>query len=143
MIANQVVQKETLSRLAELVNKCHLMVCVDSKDNVIALESVMSEQGGTLYILVEFDVGMKRCGVKTMTMDQHIPCFSVYPNAELSFSEEYTIIFVENSGLKVGDRLGYIPGHCCTTINTFDKIFAVKNEKVVDVWDITSRSKAQ
>ena len=274
VIANQVVQKEKLPRLAELANKCRLTVCVDNEDNVLALESVMSEQGGTLHILVEFDVGMKRCGVETfdeflalakliqsqphlrfagiqayaghlsheenlekryaeiqeiektvsalkayceenaikvtevcggstgfakdkpkhtvytqaqfgsylfmdrsflplelefeqalfvettvlsvkpdrvvvdcgvksMTMDQYPPYFPAYPNAVLSFSEEHTTIFIQNSGLKVGDRLRYIPGHCCTTINTFDKMYAVKGDKVIDIWNITSRGKAQ
>jgi HAD superfamily phosphoserine phosphatase-like hydrolase len=66
-----------------------------------------------------------------------------YPDARLSFSEEHTTIFVEDSGLKVGDRLRYIPGHCCTTINTFDKIAAVKGQEVVAIWNITSRGKAQ
>lgn len=274
VIANQVVQKEKLPKLAELANKCRLTVCVDNEDNVLALESAMSEQGGTLYILVEFDVGMKRCGVETfeeflalakliqsqphlrfagiqayaghlsheenlekryaeiqeiektvsalkayceentievtevcggstgfakdkpkhtvysqaqfgsylfmdrsflplklefeqalfvettvlsvkpdrvvvdcgvksMTMDQYPPYFPAYPDAKLSFSEEHTTIFLQNSGLKVGDRLRYIPGHCCTTINTFDKMFAVKGDKVIDVWNIVSRGKAQ
>lgn len=274
VIANQVVQKEKLSRLAELANKCRLTVCVDNRDNVLALESAMSEKGGVLFILIEFDVGMKRCGVdtfeefvalakliqsqqhlrfigiqayaghlsheenpekryaevqeiekkvsalkayceknaikitevcggstgfakdkpkhtvytqaqfgsylfmdrsflpleldfeqalfvettvlsvnsdrvvvdcgvKSMTMDQYPPYFSVYPNAKLSFSEEHTTLHVQNSGLKVGDRLRYIPGHCCTTINTFNKIYAVKDENVIEVWDITSRGKAQ
>jgi D-serine deaminase-like pyridoxal phosphate-dependent protein len=274
VIANQVVQKEKLSRLAELANKCRLTVCVDNEDNVLALESAMSEKGGVLYILVEFDVGMKRCGVETfeeflalakliqsqkhlrfagiqayaghlshaksfekrytkiqeiektvsalkvyceengikvaevcggstgfakdkpkhtvytqaqfgsylfmdrsflplelnfeqalfvettvlsvkpdrvvvdcgvksMTMDQYPPYFPAYPDAKLSFSEEHTTIFLQNSSLKVGDRLRYIPGHCCTTINTFDKMFAIKGDKVIDIWDITSRGKAQ
>ena len=274
VIANQVVQAEKMSKLAELANKCQLTVCVDNTDNVLALENAMLEAGGKLHILVEYDVGMKRCGVesfeeflslaklvqaqphlcfegiqayaghlsheedwkkrydeiqiieknvrelknfcenndimikevcggstgfgkdkpkttvytqaqfgsylfmdrsflplnldfeqalfvettvisvksdrvvvdcgvKTMTMDQYPPYFLEYPDAELSFSEEHTTIFVKNSGLQIGDRLRYIPGHCCTTINVFDKMAAVKGEEVLDIWDITSRGKAQ
>lgn len=274
VIANQVVQKEKLPILADLASKCRLTVCVDSVDNVLALEAAMSEFDGKLYVLVEFDVGMNRCGVatfeeflllarliqmqshlefegiqayaghlsheedaekryneicaiettvgdlkryceengvfvkevcggstgfgkdkpkstvytqaqfgsylfmdrsflplkldfeqalfvettvisvrtdrvvvdcgvKTMTMDQYPPYFEKYPDARLSFSEEHTTIFVEDSGLKVGDRLRYFPGHCCTTINTFDKIAAVKGQEVIAIWNITSRGKAQ
>ena len=44
--------------------------------------------------------------------------------------------------LKPGDKLLYVPGHCCTTINTFDKVFVAENGEVVDCWDITSRGKA-
>ena len=274
VIANQVVQKEKLPILADLANKCRLTVCVDNADNVLSLEKAMSDMVGTLYVLVEFDVGMNRCGVesfedflsiaklihaqshlefegiqayaghlsheedaekrydeiqsieltvsdlkcycedngipvkevcggstgfakdkpkstvytqaqfgsylfmdrsflplkldfeqalfvettvvsaksdrvvvdcgvKTMTMDQYAPYFENYPDARLSFSEEHTTIFIKNSGLQIGDRLRYIPGHCCTTINTFDKMAAVKGEDVLAIWDITSRGKAQ
>ena len=274
VIANQVVQKEKLPKLAELAKKCRLSVCVDNADNVLALEGAMAAQGGMLYILVEFDVGMKRCGVetfeeflslakliqaqphlsfegiqayaghlshkedpekryneiqsientvsdlkryceengvtvkeicggstgfgkdkpkatvytqaqfgsylfmdrsflplkleyeqalfvettvvsvksdrvvvdcgvKTMTMDQYPPYFRDYPHAELSFSEEHTTIFVKDTELIVGDRLRYVPGHCCTTINTFDKLAVAKGNAVLAIWDITSRGKAQ
>lgn len=274
VIANQVVQKEKIPKLALLAKKCRLTVCVDNEENVLALESALAIQSGELYVLVEFDVGMKRCGVekfeevlllamlieaqshlhfegiqayaghlsheedgikryneiqtiektvadlkeycqengfpvkeicggstgfckdkpkstvytqaqfgsylfmdrsflplqldfdqalfvettvvsvkndrivvdcgvKTMTMDQYPPYFLDFPDAQLSFSEEHTTILVQNSGLKIGDRLRYIPGHCCTTINTFDTIAAVKGESVVALWDITSRGKAQ
>jgi 3-hydroxy-D-aspartate aldolase len=97
----------------------------------------------TTVLSVKPDRVVVDCGVKSMTMDQYPPYFPAYPNAVLSFSEEHTTIFIQNSGLKVGDRLRYIPGHCCTTINTFDKMFAIKGDKVIDVWDITSRGKAQ
>ena len=63
VIANQVVQTEKLSVLAKLANKCRLTVCVDSEENVLALESAMAAHGGMLFVLVEFDVGMRRCGV--------------------------------------------------------------------------------
>ena len=274
VIANQVVQKEKILKLALLAKKCRLTVCVDHADNILALEAAMAEQDAQLFVLIEFDVGMKRCGVdsfveflslaklidaqphlqfegiqayaghlsheedapkrhqeiraiektvadlksycqkngicvkeicggstgfgkdkpkttvytqaqfgsylfmdrsflplqldfeqslfvettvvsvkddrivvdcgvKTMTMDQYPPYFPCFPNAKLSFSEEHTTIFVNNSTLKIGDRLRYVPGHCCTTINTFDKIAAVNGEDVIDIWDITSRGKAQ
>ena len=274
VIANQIVQKEKLSRLADLAGKCRLTVCVDDADNVLELESAMAEQDSKLYVLIEYDVGMKRCGVETfeefleiakliqaqphlcfegiqayaghlsheedsekrfreiqeiestisrlkdyciqngievheicggstgfgedkpkntvytqaqfgsylfmdrsfeplnldfeqalsvettvlsvkqdrivvdcgvksMTMDQYPPYFLRFPNAKLSFSEEHTTIFVSDSGLKPGDRLRYIPGHCCTTINTFDKLHMIKEDIVDAIWDITSRGKAQ
>ena len=274
VIANLVVQEEKLPKVAKLANRCRLTLCVDSEDNVLALEEAMAIQGGQLHILVEFDVGMKRCGVetfeaflniakliqsqphlsfegiqayaghlsheedskkryeeiqsieklvadlkiyceqngmpvkevcggstgfgedkpkntvytqaqfgsylfmdrsfiplgldfeqalfvettvisvksdrivvdcgvKTMTMDQYPPYFPAFPDAKLSFSEEHTTIFVPGKDFRVGDRLRYIPGHCCTTINTFDKIAAVRDQDVLEIWDITSRGKAQ
>lgn len=97
----------------------------------------------TTVLSVKPDRVVVDCGVKTMTMDQYPPYFPAFPEAQLSFSEEHTTILVENTGLKPGDKLRYVPGHCCTTINTFDRLYAVEGEAVVACWDITSRGKAQ
>lgn len=274
VIANQIVQKEKLPVLAALANRCRLTVSVDHKQNILDLEAAMGETGGKLYVTVEYDVGMGRCGVsdreeflalaklidlqshlefegiqayagqlsheengekrfadvqrieaevaglkayceengltvrevcggstgfahekpkntvytqvqfgsylfldrsfqpldlqfeqalfvqttvlsakedrvvvdcgvKTMTMDQYPPYFPAFPGAQLSFSEEHTTIPVRDHGLVPGDKLLYVPGHCCTTINTFDKVYVAEKGVVTDCWDITSRGKAQ
>ena len=83
------------------------------------------------------------CGVKTMTMDQYPPYFPQFPDAELLFSEEHTTILTEGCTLQPGDRLRYVPGHCCTTVNIFDRAAVVAGDEVIDVWEITSRGKAQ
>ena len=97
----------------------------------------------TTVLAVKPDRIVVDCGVKTMTMDQYPPYFPAFPGAKLSFSEEHTTILVSGSDLKPGDKLLYIPGHCCTTINTFDKVYVAENDQVIDCWDITSRGKAQ
>ena len=274
VIANQIVQKEKLPVLAALASRCRLTVCVDHARNVLDLEAAMAEVGGRLHLLVEYDVGMGRCGVstreeflalaqliaqqphlvfegiqayagqlsheedaekrfadvqrieaevaglkafceengvavpeicggstgfahekpkrtvytqvqfgsylfldrafqplelsfeqalfvqttvlsvkadrvvvdcgvKTMAMDQYPPYFPAFPGAQLRFSEEHTTILVSDHGLQPGDKLLYVPGHCCTTINTFDKVYVAEKGVVTDCWDITSRGKAQ
>ena len=66
IIANEVVQTEKLPKVAALAQKCHLSLCVDNAENILALEQAMVQQGGgTLNVLVEYDVGMKRNGVET------------------------------------------------------------------------------
>ena len=97
----------------------------------------------TTVLAVKPDRIVVDCGVKTMTMDQYPPYFPAFPGAKLSFSEEHTTILVSGSALKPGDKLLYVPGHCCTTINTFDKVYVAENNVVTDCWDITSRGKAQ
>ena len=97
----------------------------------------------TTVLSVKPDRVVVDCGVKTMTMDQYPPYFPTFPEAELSFSEEHTTILVENTGLKPGDKLRYVPGHCCTTINIFDRMYVIQGEDVVDCWEVTSRGKAQ
>jgi D-serine deaminase-like pyridoxal phosphate-dependent protein len=65
LIANQVTQLSKVDRIAELAGKCRLSICVDNKENIDALSSACKKAQTTLYVLVELDVGMNRCGVKT------------------------------------------------------------------------------
>lgn len=66
IIANEVVQAEKLPKVAALAQKCRLTLCVDNTENILALEQAMAQRGGgTLNLLVEYDVGMNRNGVET------------------------------------------------------------------------------
>ena len=65
LIANQVVDAAKISRLARLALSCRLGVCVDDEENIAALERAAAEAGSSLYCLVEYEVGMKRCGAET------------------------------------------------------------------------------
>ena len=274
VIANQVVQYEKLPKLAALAHRCQLTVCVDDADNIRDLEEACAAEGSQLNILVEYDVGMRRCGagtyeevlalaqlveaqehltfsgiqaygghlahetdaekrvralmgieedvrelrnylqdhgitvthvaggstgtcadkpqtsvytqlqsgsylfmdssyeplhlpfrqalyvlttvisvspdrvvldcgVKSLTMDQRPPYFPAYPDAEVEFHEEHTILRVKDSGLQLGDMLMLVPGHCCTTNNTFEEFHVVNGSELMHVWPIVSRGKAQ
>ncbi len=65
LIANQVVQPEKMGRLAALAGKIRLSICVDTKENVLQLSKAAQAQGSTLYVLVEYEIGMQRCGVES------------------------------------------------------------------------------
>lgn len=65
LIANQITGEVKLDRLATLAKKCDLKVAVDNPLNVENLERVFSAKGATVGVLVEVDIGMKRCGVQT------------------------------------------------------------------------------
>ena len=65
---------------------------------------------------------------------------------EVRLSEEHgTVRFEKGSPvrkrLKWGQKIEFIPSHCCTCINQNDNIFAVKNGQVAAVWPITTRGK--
>ena len=272
LIANQIVQPEKLPRLAELAGKCRLTVCVDCAENVLALEKALAETGHTLYCLVEYDIGMKRCGVdtheevlalaaliakqqhlrfdgvqayagqmshevslsvrtsatdaieqdliilrdklaaagmpareisggstgmieqkprdsvytemqcgsylfmdqcyrqlglafrhslyllttvvsikpdrivtdggtKALGMDQGDPVFVGYEGCPVRMSEEHGQIEAPGHTCKINDKIRYIPGHCCTTMNSHDRVYVTEGDEVVDVWEITSRGK--
>lgn len=65
LIANQIVQPEKLTKLAALARRCRLTVCVDCEENILALEKFMAAADAQLYCLVEYEIGMGRCGVET------------------------------------------------------------------------------
>ena len=65
LIGNQIVQPSKVKRVGELAKKCYLIICVDNADNVRALSEAAVNAGSTIHCLVEYEVGMKRCGVDT------------------------------------------------------------------------------
>ena len=273
LIANQVVQPEKLGRVAELAGRCRLTLCVDSAENVLALEQALAAQENRLYCLVEYDIGMNRCGVeshedvialarlidqqphlhfdgiqayagqmshetdlavrkaatqaieqdlaklksglesagltvreisggstgmvelkpgnsiytemqcgsylfmdrayramnlqfenalfllttvvstkpdrivtdggtKSLGMDQGAPVFVGYENCAVHMSEEHGQITAPGHSCRINDKIRYIPGHCCTTINSHDRIYVVDGDDVTDVWMIASRGKS-
>ena len=63
LIANQIVDPVKVRKVAELANNCRLTVCVDDGNNIDALEKAAAYCGSTVQCLVEYDIGMERCGV--------------------------------------------------------------------------------
>src|SRR5690348_6613910 len=63
MIANQVVGENKQRRLAELAGRGSIRVCVDDIGQIAALSSAAERAGTTIGVLVEVDIGMRRCGV--------------------------------------------------------------------------------
>ncbi len=76
LIANQVVAPAKIRRLAELAGNCRLTVCVDDAENITALSREAVACGTTIHCLIEYDIGMERCGVTTIeavaTLAKHI-----------------------------------------------------------------------
>jgi D-threonine aldolase len=64
MVANEVVGKQKLARLAELARQARISVCVDDLGNVTQLAHAVREAGVKLDVLVEINVGANRCGVE-------------------------------------------------------------------------------
>jgi D-serine deaminase-like pyridoxal phosphate-dependent protein len=63
-IANQIVGPAKLQRLAELARRVQVRVCVDDSDNVAQMSQAAQAAGTTIGVLVEVEMGMKRCGVE-------------------------------------------------------------------------------
>jgi D-serine deaminase-like pyridoxal phosphate-dependent protein len=45
--------------------------------------------------------------------------------------------------LAVGDRVTFVPSHCDTTVNLYDRYIVTKGGYVEDVWDIAARGRVQ
>jgi D-serine deaminase-like pyridoxal phosphate-dependent protein len=63
LVSNEVAGAAKLDRLATLARQAKVGVCVDDPDNVAELEAAAAKAGTTLDVLVEIDVGGRRCGV--------------------------------------------------------------------------------
>jgi len=80
LIANQIVDPKKIRRLADLAGDCHLTVCVDDADNIKMLSESAKAVGNTIHCLVEFDIGMERCG--TTTKEQVLELATLIQNSE-------------------------------------------------------------
>lgn len=65
LIANQVVHPDKVDALGLLARDHRLTVAVDDTRNVDQLEAAAARHDSTIDVLVEIDVGMGRCGVRT------------------------------------------------------------------------------
>ncbi len=64
LVAYPIYGRESLRRLATLARTRHLLVSLDDEATARELSRAASEQGATVGVLVEFDVGMRRCGLE-------------------------------------------------------------------------------
>ena len=273
LIANQIVDPVKIERLAKLSLKSKITVCVDNKENIEKLSQIASRNGVLLFCLIEFDLGMKRCGVdtfeevlelaklinasdnlklegiqayaghnthvldkqkreaaaavlenkvamlksflndngirikeisgggtgtayidadsevytelqagsfvymdqeyirvspayncsltvlscvisvhgdrivtdagvKSCTIEQGLPTVKELPQASISLSEEHGTIKVKDHNYRLMDKITYIPTHCCTTINLYDKMYIVKGDEVLDVYIVDGSCKS-
>ncbi len=65
---------------------------------------------------------------------------------EVRLSEEHgTVRFKQGSAerkmFKWGQKIEFMPSHCCTCVNQHDNIFVVKDGRLAAVWPITARGK--
>lgn len=65
LIANQVIERNKIARVAYLANCCYLTVCVDNPQNIADLEAAAAFENSIIHCLIEYEIGMRRCGVGT------------------------------------------------------------------------------
>ena len=65
LVANEVVGKLKVERVAALARRAKVSVCVDDMGNVQDLAAAAVKFGSTIHVLVELNVGANRCGVES------------------------------------------------------------------------------
>lgn len=65
LIANQIIDKGKIARVAVLASCCRLGVCVVDAQNIADLDAAAAFYDTTIHCFIEFEIGMNRCGVTT------------------------------------------------------------------------------
>ena len=63
LVANQVVGEPKIARLVRLAKRAHVAVAIDHFEQALAISKAAAAAGVTVYILIEVDIGMGRCGI--------------------------------------------------------------------------------
>jgi D-serine deaminase-like pyridoxal phosphate-dependent protein len=75
LVANAVVGPEKTRAVAELAREAHIIVAIDDASNAEELSNAALAAGSTLGVLIDLDVGMERCGVRSkeeaLSLAQH------------------------------------------------------------------------
>jgi D-serine deaminase-like pyridoxal phosphate-dependent protein len=86
-------------------------------------------------------------GRKTISNDFGLPVPLDVPGASMrSLSEEHGVLTLADPGaasVRPGDKVRFVPSHCCTTTNLYDVLYVVQNSELVDIWPIAARGRAQ
>jgi len=66
----------------------------------------------------------------------------------VGLSEEHGTLYFnegneERAKLRWGQKILFVPNHCCTTVNQHDEMVIVKDDRVCSVWPVTARGRYQ
>ena len=81
-------------------------------------------------------------GLKAFSVDKGMPRVRGLDDVDLQrASDEHGVLRLGDTGrgLRLGDRVWLIPGHCDPTINLHDWYVAVRGDRVEALWPITAR----
>jgi D-serine deaminase-like pyridoxal phosphate-dependent protein len=86
-------------------------------------------------------------GLKTVTKEFGWPVPLDIPSASVQYlSEEHGVLSLSDPAavaLRPGDKMRFLPSHCCTTVNLHDRYYVVQNDTLVDIWSVAGRGRGQ
>jgi 3-hydroxy-D-aspartate aldolase len=111
------------------------------EQSLFVLATVMSRPTAERAVL---DAGMK-----ALSVDKGMPRVHGLAGVEYQrASDEHGVLRLggapgSGQGLRLGDRVWLVPGHCDPTINLHDWYVAVRRDRVEALWPITARGALQ
>jgi D-serine deaminase-like pyridoxal phosphate-dependent protein len=86
-------------------------------------------------------------GLKTVTKEFGWPTPLDAESVSVRYlSEEHGVLDLaepEAVPWRAGDRVRLLPSHCCTTVNLHDTLYVIQDDRLVDLWPIAARGRAQ
>jgi D-serine deaminase-like pyridoxal phosphate-dependent protein len=122
-----------------LMDKTYLKIRPEFRPAITVLSTVISRPTPECIVT--------DAGIKTMSKEFGWP--QPLGNEDIavqSLSEEHARLVTdrpERVTLHPGDKVHFIPSHCCTTVNLHDNFHVVQNGKLVDIWPVAARGRAQ
>lgn len=100
------------------------------KNALSVLTTVIHKRPGTAVT----DAGKKACST-----DAGEPSVKNHAGIGVVLNEEHGILADINNEFKYLQKIEYVPGHCCTTVNLHDRYYCVRNEIIECIWPVTGR----
>ena len=101
----------------------------------------------TVISVPSVEMAMIDAGLKAFSTDKpFVPEAVEWPGIEYSWAgDEHGRLTATEPGRlpRLGDRIEFFPPHCDPTINLYDRIYAMRGDKVEAVWDIAGRGRSQ
>lgn len=85
-----------------------------------------------------FDVGVK--GISPERFNPSVQGKAAAQVEVYKLSEEHAVAHLSGSAdPRPGDRMHFIPSHCCSTVNLYDSMIVARDGRVESIWPITAR----
>jgi len=114
----------------------HMSKCVpDFEIGLTILATINNQTGKKNFTL---DMGSKACS----TADGK-PIFKDYPKSKMTLLTEEHGQFKasKDDSFEIGQKVELIPGHVCPTVNLYDFFNVIKDDILIDKWEISARGK--
>ena len=101
----------------------------------------------TVISVPSAEMAMIDAGLKAFSTDKPIVPEAVeWPGVEYSWAgDEHGRLTVTEPGRlpPLGERMEFFPPHCDPTINLYDRLYAMRGDKVEGIWEIAGRGRSQ